>query len=102
MSITDNVVRTVIDNNAKAWHYYDGVFWSVVTWKGKKVLLSANTQRDGNIDIDIKRQEINSYKVTQCERHHLDFVNAVFGTEFGFRRNNVSAFDVLLNAKSAD
>ena len=76
----DNPIRTVIDDEGRVWHYYHGNFWSVVKWKDKKVLQCAPALIDGNIELD--RGEVNACDVEECEQHHLDFVNSVFGTAF--------------------
>lgn len=79
----DNTIRMVVDNAGSVWHYYSGTFWTVSTWNGKKVLLCAPALLNGNIDID--RGEVNAGDVEECEQHHLDFVNSVFGTAFELR-----------------
>lgn len=77
-----NIIRTVIDNKGKAWHYFDGSFWSITEFEGKTFMIGAAAMHDGNIDINVGWGEINGYDVSECEQRHVDFVNAVFGTTF--------------------
>jgi hypothetical protein len=77
-----NIIRTVIDNKGKAWHYFDGCFWSITEFEGKTFMIGAAAMHDGNIEINVDWDEINAYDVAECEQRHVDFVNAVFGTTF--------------------
>lgn len=77
-----NIIRTVIDNKGKAWHYFEGTFWSVTEFNSKMFMLAAGARLDGNIDVNVAWGEVNSCDVEECEQRHIDFVNAVFGTKF--------------------
>lgn len=75
-----NVIRIVIDNTGKSWHYFDGSFWTITEFNNKYFMLAAPALADGNIEID--RGEVNAVDVEECEQRHVDFVNNVFGTNF--------------------
>jgi len=77
-----NIIRTVIDNKGKVWHYLDGCFWSITEFNGKMFMLWAPACHDGNIDVNVRWGEINAGDVEECEQRHVDFVNAIFGTKF--------------------
>lgn len=82
---TENPIQTIIDNTGNVWRYYSGSFWTVILYKGNKYLQAAPALIDGNIDINVGHNEINSCDVEECEQHHLDFVNSAFNTTFELR-----------------
>jgi len=79
-----NSIKSFTGKDGINWHYYSGSFWATTIFKGNICLLACPAMANGTPDIWMD-DEVNACDVSECEQHHLDFVNNTFSTNFKLR-----------------
>jgi hypothetical protein len=75
-----NPIKSFTDSSGTNWWYYDGSFWAIGTYNSKRYIMACPAMADGTPEISI--DGVNACDVSECEQHHVDFVNEIFGCNF--------------------